>query len=327
MRYHPICDHLAHVIPSDTDKFEGWYFRLTDKDGRNPIAIIPGISTSKNEPHAFIIILDGTDKRSYRFKYPISSYSFVDSPFSVSVDQSHFSLSNITMNTQGDFPMEGTLYFTGGRPWRGSFFNPKAMGFIGFIPFLQCYHGVLRMSCKIQGVLTFNGTTIDYSGGCCYMEKDWGPSFPSSWIWSQSSHFPDRTSSAMISVATIPLAGTSFTGFIFGLDSHERFYRMATYTGARILRLKTWSGGAEIVLEDRFLQAELGLGQGRDRVDPLPFPADKGLMSGLIEESLDAELSIRITRKLDNQTLFEGTGTRAGLELGPGCATLGHMKL
>ena len=41
--------------------FEGWYFKLVDKEVKNLFAIIPGVSISniKDDSHAFIQVMDG----------------------------------------------------------------------------------------------------------------------------------------------------------------------------------------------------------------------------------------------------------------------------
>lgn len=39
--------------------FEGWYFKQVTGDLLYTVAIIPGISIVKNDPHAFIQVMDG----------------------------------------------------------------------------------------------------------------------------------------------------------------------------------------------------------------------------------------------------------------------------
>ena len=43
-----------------------------------------------------------------------------------------------------------------------------------------------------SGSLEINGAEISFEGGKGYIEKDWGRSMPSDWIWIQSNHFEDR---------------------------------------------------------------------------------------------------------------------------------------
>ena len=58
--------------------FEGWYFKLSDQSGINSLAIIPGISYGENaeDKHAFIQVLDVTNKAAHYLRFEISSFSY-----------------------------------------------------------------------------------------------------------------------------------------------------------------------------------------------------------------------------------------------------------
>jgi hypothetical protein len=104
-------------------------------------------------------------------------------------------------------------------------------GPFGFLPFLECYHGIIALDAKLSGSLILNGETIDFSGGRAYIEKDWGTNFPSRWcvqkaaapifaeshaldrIWIQSSSFGDNDSVLTVSLATVPLGPLTIDGF------------------------------------------------------------------------------------------------------------------
>ncbi len=53
-------------------------------------------------------------------------------------------------------------------------------------PAMECYHGVVSMYHLLSGHLEINGDKVDFSGGKGYIEKDWGRSMPSDWIWIQA---------------------------------------------------------------------------------------------------------------------------------------------
>jgi len=56
--------------------FEGWYFKIVDKDEHNVYAIIPGvfIDKEKTDSHSFIQIFNGSNNESYYFRFPIEYY-------------------------------------------------------------------------------------------------------------------------------------------------------------------------------------------------------------------------------------------------------------
>jgi hypothetical protein len=55
-------------------------------------------------------------------------------------------------------------------------------GWYSFMRFMECYHGIIVVDADAEG--TVNGEFR--SGERFYLEKDWGTSFPRSWIWLQS---------------------------------------------------------------------------------------------------------------------------------------------
>ena len=56
--------------------------------------------------------------------------------------------------------------------------RPGVMGPFSFVPFMECYHGVVNIDHKISGSLMINNEEIDFTDGYGYIEKDWGKSFP-----------------------------------------------------------------------------------------------------------------------------------------------------
>ena len=45
------------------------------------------------------------------------------------------------------------------------------MGPYSFIPFMECYHGILSMNHKILGSLKYNDENISFNEGKGYMER------------------------------------------------------------------------------------------------------------------------------------------------------------
>ncbi len=96
------------------------------------------------------------------------------------------------------------------------------MGWYAFVPFMECYHAVIGFDHPLEGKININGNEIDFTGGRGYIEKDYGKSFPSYYIWMQSNHFETEEISVMASVAKIPWLGSSFDGFVVGFFSMEK---------------------------------------------------------------------------------------------------------
>ena len=78
------------------------------------------------------------------------------------------------------------------------------MGPFSHLSFMECNHAILSMKHSVSGILMFNGKILNFDQGIGYIEKDWGTSFPSSYLWCQANDFFTRTTSFFLSIATIP---------------------------------------------------------------------------------------------------------------------------
>lgn len=89
------------------------------------------------------------------------------------------------------------------------------MGPFRFLPGMECSHGVISMTHALEGALSINGRTLDFTGGTGYIETDRGRSFPRAYLWAQCAW--GGHSGFMLSAATIPLPLGGFTGCICAL--------------------------------------------------------------------------------------------------------------
>ncbi|HNL38845.1 MAG TPA: tocopherol cyclase family protein, partial [Saprospiraceae bacterium] len=195
-------------------------------------------------------------------------------------------------------------------PWPRMLGAPGIMGWYSFVPFMECFHGVVSLHHRLSGQLTRGAELIDFSGGTGYIEKDWGRSFPRAYVWMQSSHYDatDRIS-LMASVAHIPWLRSYFIGFISGFWIEGRLFKFATYTGAKkILTLR--DDAIEIIFRNPKTELRLRARQAPGTALQSPVSGD---MTGKVQESLLASIE---TELYDNgKRIFEGVGRCAGLEV------------
>jgi hypothetical protein len=208
----------------------------------------------------------------------------------------------------------GTIAFGPLSPWPVRPLSPGVMGWYRFVPGMETYHGVLSMDHALTGALVVDGERIGFDGGRGYVEKDWGRSFPSSWVWAQSNSFGREGVSVSASVARIPWMTGAFVGHIAGLLLGGRLHRFATYTGARLTCVTTGRGTAHFALSDGREELELSIAGGSGCALAAPV---LGEMSGRDDESLDGtiELTLRTLRGGRAEVAFSGTGRYAGVEV------------
>jgi tocopherol cyclase len=315
---------LYHGHGRKHDFFEGWYFKMVDASEKHAWAVIPGVflSSSKSsdqESHAFIQTLNGNTGESRYFKFPIEEFEASTREFDVRIGPNRFCSDSIRLDIrQADQTLNGTLRFKKPTPWPVTVLSPGIMGWFAYVPFMECYHGIVSLDHTVEGNLNHNGMDMDFKGGRGYMEKDWGRAFPRCWVWMQTNHFTESEVSLTASVARIPWLFTAFRGFIVGLLHRGRLYRFATYTGARLINLDIKDKSVHLVIQDGQYRLAIDASRSEGGLLHAPF---SGAMLKRVMESLTAEVSVKLTERKSDAEIFSGTGRHAGLEIGgePDC--------
>ncbi|MCB2210247.1 tocopherol cyclase family protein [bacterium] len=293
--------------------FEGWYFKLVSADGAQRFALIPGVYLSEDpeKRHAFIQVYDSQADRVAYHRFPFSAFKASPDRFEVLIGENYFSADTVRLTIDDDLGrVRGELRFTDLHPWPERFFSPGAMGWFAWVPFMECYHGVVSLDHAISGGLVVDGDPVDFSSGRGFIEKDWGRQFPSAWIWGQSNHFGRAGTSLMLSVAVIPWLGGAFGGFIIGWMLDGKLHRFATYARSRIESLAVKDALVRLVVRNakHRLRIEAMRASGGLLQAPTEVAMDRRIM-----ETLDARFAISF-EDLGGKTLFEGEGRFAGLE-------------
>lgn len=305
---------IFHGRRKEKNFFEGWYFKVVDHSEKNACAVIPGVSITgdPSKSHAFVMFLDARAQRMRYFRYPLDELKASDKKFELSIGGSFFSSErmNLTLG-QGRGLITARISFKGTYPWPVKLLSPGVMGWYAFVPGMECYHGILSMDHSIEGFIEVDGIRTDFTGGKGYIEKDWGVSMPSSWIWMQTNHFDEPEASFTGSIARIPWMGGFFTGFLFGLYLKGQVYRLATYRGAKVRNLAL--KGDEITFSVEDSRYGLEVSGHRARGARLLAPRMGG-MTVRIDETLDSEISLCFYRRQGREVIFSGTGRHAGLE-------------
>lgn len=285
--------------------FEGWYVKIVDPPNTLALALIPGVSMAPNgDRHAFLQILDGVKAESRYLRFDFADFRAEPDRFAVQLADNFFSRERTVVSVAG---LEVILTNEVPKPWPRRWYAPGVMGPFGFVPGMQCYHGLVSLHHRPVG--TINGITLSKEA-IGYCEKDWGSSFPNAWVWTQTNHLDHpRPSSLMISVADIPWLGSSFVGFLGTFLFDGRLHTFATWTGAKV-SLRIDDGTVEITLQDRRRKLIVTgrPGPGSNLASPIA-----GAMTGKINESLTAELDVTF---YEGDTLrYRGKAAWAGLEV------------
>jgi len=295
--------------------FEGWYFKNVSAHSEHIWSVIPGISiVDRNQSHAFLQLINGKTSKTWYITFPINEFRYSEKKFEVSIGKNHFSYDGFRLDIDDEsngLVASGQINFENVHKLKSTFINPGIMGWYSFMPFMECYHGLVSINHALNGQLVINGETCNFNDGKGYSEKDWGRSMPSAWIWLQCNHFDTSDVSIMFSVAKIPWIRRSFTGFLCVLVLKGEIHRLTTYTGSKISNIRLDGNMIFIRITDTNFTIEITArraGQGL-----LAAPVN-GAMDRRIAESADADVHLKILDNIGNH-FFEENGKNAGLEL------------
>ncbi|MDX2136834.1 MAG: tocopherol cyclase family protein [Chloroflexota bacterium] len=295
--------------------FEGWYYKLVSADRQTRYAIIPGIFISDDPArhHAFVQVFDGMTGHATYHLYPASAFEAARGDFYVRVGNNEFRRDHIRLDIADEQrTVQGELHFDGVVSWPVTLPSPGIMGPFGWLPFMECYHGVLGFDHAVSGCLTIDGAAQDFTHGRGYIEKDWGQSFPSGWVWMQTNHFEQPGISLSASNAVIPFMGTSFLGCIVGLWHHGALHQFATYLRSKTERMEIDEQHVRWQITNNSHRLEIIA--HRADATPLPGP-DKIEMGKRVPETMRSQIEVTLTPLAGGKPVFGGTGECAALEV------------
>ncbi len=296
--------------------FEGWYFKCISADRKHAIAFIPGMAIDrKGNKHSFVQVINAASGKTWYHSFPYSAFQAKRDKFEAKIGENIFNSKGLKVNISAESgQIRGQLDFSDIRLFPSGKKNPGIMGPFTHIPFMECYHAIIHLSHKITGKIELDGEVLDFDDGIGYIEKDYGRSFPETYIWIQAGHFNADNACFVFSRAKIPFLGSHFTGFFaYFTDFNGLTHRFATYNRSK---LSQW----EVVVDKGYCSATLKNSKARlefkakmDGGGRLRAPVE-GLMDREIIESIRADVYLRLTDS-DGQVLFEGTSDQAGMEI------------
>jgi len=292
--------------------FEGWYFKHVSADKKNVWSFIPGISLSSEGRHAFIQVLNGSTAESQVYEFDVEKFSASAKELNVQIENSGFTKKGIRLDLQNTSrKIKGHISYHAMEEYPSSTLNPGIMGWYSFVPFMECKHGVVSMFHKLRGGLDINDRYVDFNEGHGYIEKDWGTSFPESWVWLHCNTFNSSQASFTFSVAKIPWRKSFFIGFISFLKLEDRFINLSTWSNAHIEKLEYSGHVLHVRINNRKYKLEI---EARNNQAGLLKAPELGSMTRIIKESVDASIELKLSEHSGN-TLFHDKGSRAGMEL------------
>lgn len=274
--------------------FFGWYFKCQSE--KQTLAVIPAVHKSKQKKSCSIQII--TDEGAWNFVFPYENYHNQNKEFPIQIKDNRFDKNGIDLCLQiPECTAVGSISFGAISPIRYDIMGP-----FKFVPFMECRHSIVSMRHTVNGELSINGVPYRFENSHGYIEGDRGYSFPKEYAWTQC--FFDG-GSIMLSIADIPFGLFHFTGIIGVVLWHGKEYRIATYLGAKAVKIEN----GEIVIRQGRLDLSVKL--IKKKAQPLHAPVG-GIMSRTIHESASCYASYRFEE--NGKELFYFESDRASFE-------------
>ncbi|WP_407856884.1 tocopherol cyclase family protein [Enterococcus hailinensis] len=300
-------DRFFHANEATHSFFEGWYFK--HQIGNQVYAFIPGISINEEgTKEVFIQVI--SQQGSHYFPFSINDFHVSESKRLIKIGPNQFSEKGITLALKSkELSVQGTLVYGELNQIKKNRYAPSIMGPFSYLSFMECYHGILSMGHTLNGTLFWNKQSINFRNGTGYIEKDWGSSFPSAYLWVQCNQFVDPTVRLFFSAADIPFISFAFLGVICVVQHGEREYRFSTYDGVKVAPIVRKNEHLIIELIQKNLR--LNLEVTTEAGHALKAPSS-GAMSRIIRENTSTEISLTLFK--DNELVFKEKGQSAGFE-------------
>lgn len=296
-------------LDTNRDYFEGWYFKNTNNE--EGISFIPGINIDNKNKKAFIQVI--TNDTSYFVNYDIDDFEFKHNPFCIKIGNNTFTKGFINIDIRDDsqnLKINGNIKYSNTKNIKTNILKPNIMGPFSYIPYMECNHAILSMKNNISGYIDINNKEINFNNSNGYIEKDWGYSFPKSYIWCQGNNFQKSNASFMLSIADIPLKFVDFRGVICALIIGNQEFKFTTYNNTKIVRYDVTNNYLDITLKkvNYYLNIKSTYNEGLKLSAPV-----KGKMEKDIFESICS--AITLTLRKDNVIIFSDTSLNCGIEV------------
>jgi tocopherol cyclase-like protein len=330
-------------------RFEGWYTRITDKDGERSFAFIvgsflpAGASFSESKPmpgYIAVLISDGEGKTLKVYEtFPKNTVLSVNGETALNQNplencsadsnlcQSNFhwsaegygsvNNSSFSLKIPGEINIKGNfsepIYWDGER--NGS---PEGMATnISILPIHWYVHSLGSQS-KYEYNIPSENISVK-SSGYAHIEKNWGNAFPSKWIWSEGIT-DDNASHYALGGGEINMGAFKMTAFLVGIHTSKISWDFKPQQGTVFkTQINSCSGNFSIALARPGRKLIIESKADINTFAKVSIPTPTGFVSGGGVESFSATTTIEAYKVniLGIHTLVEKkTFKNAALEFG-----------
>ncbi len=283
--------------------FEGWYFRFTNNTTNENYALIFAMTKDKDNPHSFIQFYDGTKHTSKYYTFPLGDMKYDVLTNTVHIGKNTLSPKSCHFEDK-DIIIDATVTdHISLVPYKNS---DSAMGYLSKAP-LECFQEVIYMNATANVIINEKGITHKFSGNS-YMEKTFGTSFPTKWVWMQSNF--GRESIFSFSVGLVPVLFLKIKGFFLIFQYNHKEYRFSSYNFSKI---KVDQKDKDVIISIYKGKNKVILKAKTSHPVKLVGPSKRGKMNLEVFESINSTCTLEFYE--NNELILSDKYHNVGLEL------------
>lgn len=291
--------------------FEDWYLRIVDAKGEKTLcytlrlnkigtsmqgSLNGTLSTGENKEEFSMNIAEATaHAKSVRFGHNVLSREGII-----------LDLQKVSGAISGHLDLSQVIDLN------RSFLQPGAMGIYKYLPFMEFYQEVIVLDGTIAGVLEVDGREIDFTGGHCYIHRQWGSKFPNIWLWAQCGQFDHpKDLTLMIGIARLKVLFNYYTAFTIPVYYNDQLEVFSNYNGGHIAKLYRYKGYVHLIItqKDKLLDIKI---YGRDKLECTSSKESHGIRD--VYECDRVKMEVKLSER--GNILWEGTSLGCEIEMG-----------
>ena len=295
-------------LPTHGAEMEGWFWRITDPVAREVVVALCGVNRAAGGSWATVALAAtrGDLVRSAAVPEASADHARFDvrAEDTLRADDRHLrvqfgdDLLDVTLHDQQRWPR---------RLLGGS-------GLVSMVPGLNQYWHPWLFEARVEGRAVLGGEEVVLDGATAYAEKNWGAGFPEHWWWGQAQGFDRPDVCVAFSGGKLALGpvAADVSGIVVRVG--DEWLRLAPPLS--LVRAEVGDGSWRLRGRGvRGTSVEIeGDGGGRaPHVLPVPLPAERRNIDTDFEHLAG---TLHLTVRRGGRTLYEGTSTLAGLEVG-----------
>ena len=278
--------------------FEGWYYRAFDPESRQSWVLIAAYWVEDNyEGNGFLELIQHPEGTVYKQEFSsvnIEEIQASQGEFDLRLGDVQLGANKIdgVMWTDDGQRLEIDLEITDCAQWGApdDDNNRWTMGWSTEAPGIPIRWHVHHLKANMSGTIRTPEHEWTLSEIPLHQEKNWGRSFPSSWMWLQSNHFEGRPDVAF-AAAGGPIFPWRFTphGYMAGLRWRDQFFTWRTHDTHTFPEAEFWIDHERrlaiwrLVGENYRHRIEVSVEVPLHELILIDIPSDNGLHVGAVE--------------------------------------------